>query len=70
MKLPVHDRLRAHRRLLAGAAVTLAAALCLAWVGYSLHHACKNVSQYEIVHAAYVEKPGLYPTAPAAALTK
>lgn len=70
MKQPVHDWIRAHRRLLAGAAVTLAAALCLAWVGYSLHHACKNVSQYEIVHDAYVERQGLYPTDPAAGLTQ
>lgn len=70
MKQPVHDWIRAHRRLLAGAAVTLAAALCLAWVGYSLHHACKNVSQYEIVHDAYVEKQGLYPADPAAGLTQ
>lgn len=68
MKHSVRDRLRAHRTLLGGLGAALAAALCLAWVGYTLHHACKNVSQYEIVHDSYVEKQGLYPIDPAAGL--
>lgn len=70
MKQPVQNWMKAHRRLFAGLAVLLAAALTLAWTGYTLHHACKNVSQYEIVHDAYTEKQGLYPIDPAIGLTQ